>query len=280
MRDTDRKRAGYVLLAEDNPVSQAVASAMLANLGFDVDVVADGAAAVTAATETHYQAILLDCQLPVLDGYETATEIRRLQARSRRTPIIAVTATPMRDGQERCLVAGMDDYLAKPYSLKALAAVLARWTPDRSLRTTVLDEVTPRAPLQRRPNEASTVTEPGTNEPVLDPEIVGRLQRLGAAAGEDLLAQLTTLFLADAGVRVAALRLALDHNDAAMVARTAHMLSGASANLGAAALARICATFATAAAAGDLTEGREQLDAVDVELARVRSALRQPPEIP
>jgi CheY-like chemotaxis protein len=90
---------GRVLLAEDDPVSAAVAQAMIANLGFDLDVVTDGAEAVGAAVRTPYQAILLDCQIPVLDGYQTASEIRRLQAGARRTPIIAVTATPMRSGQ-------------------------------------------------------------------------------------------------------------------------------------------------------------------------------------
>jgi CheY-like chemotaxis protein len=271
MADTEREHAGYVLLAEDNPVSQAVAKAMLAKLGFDVDVVADGAAAVEAATNNPYQAILLDCQLPVLDGFQAATEIRRLQADSRRTPIIAVTATPMRSGQERCLAAGMDDYLTKPYTLKALAAVLVRWTPDRSLRTAILDEV---KPAPSTPLGLAAATE--TVRPVLDPEVVGRLERLGEAAGEDLMGQLTTLFLADARVRVAALRQGLTRDDAAAVARSAHMLSGSSASLGAAELARVCAALATVSATGDLLSGRVQVDAVETELERVRLALCPP----
>jgi CheY-like chemotaxis protein len=241
---------------------------MLANLGFDVDVVTDGAEAVEAAIRTPYQAILLDCQIPVLDGYRTATEIRRRQAGSRRTPIIAVTATPMRSGQERCLDAGMDDYLAKPYTLKALAAVLVRWTPDRSLRTGVLDHAKPGPSIHPEPSEATDAI-----RPVLDPAVVGRLEHLGSAAGEDLFGQLTALFLADARVRVATLRQALDREDAAAVSRAAHMLSGASANLGAAELAHLCADFACDDAAGQLTGGRLRLEMVEAELDHVRTAL-------
>jgi CheY-like chemotaxis protein len=271
MPDTVRNRAGHVLLAEDDPVSVTVARAMLANLDVGVDVVGDGAAAVRAATQKRYHAILLDCQLPVLDGYQAATEIRRLQSSARRTPIIAVTATPVRDGQEDCLNAGMDDYLVKPYNLKALAAMLVRWTQDRSLRTGAVEQAKPLPTVQLSPNQ-----DDGTSGPVLDPAIIGRLERLGEAAGDDLMAQLSSLFLADARVRLAAMRQALTQDDVATVARSAHMLSGASANLGAVELSRLCATLALSGIDGNLVCGPLQLDAVQLELDRVRLALRSP----
>jgi len=131
--------SGHILLAEDNPVNQQVGKAMLENLGFRVDVVADGAEAVRSATMTPYRAILMDCQMPVLDGYQAARQIRRLQAGSHRTPIVAVTASAMQSDQDRCLAAGMDDYLAKPLRLKALAEVLARWAPDPSGPSTTVE---------------------------------------------------------------------------------------------------------------------------------------------
>ena len=109
--------------------------------------------------------------------------------------------------------------------------------------------------------------------PALDAQVVGRLERLGQAAGEDLMGQLATLFLADADVSVVALREALAGDDAAAVVRSAHTLSGASANLGATQLARLCATLATDGAAGDLVGGGALLEAVEAELGRVRSAL-------
>jgi PAS domain S-box-containing protein len=122
--------SGRVLLAEDNLVNQRVASAMLVNLGYTVDIVGDGAEAVMAATTTRYRAILMDCQMPVMDGYEATAQIRSLHGESSRTPILAVTASAMKSDLARCLEAGMDDYLSKPVRLKALAAVMARWAPE------------------------------------------------------------------------------------------------------------------------------------------------------
>ena len=122
--------SGRILLAEDNLVNQRVASAMLVNLGFSVDIVADGAAAVAAATTTRYRAILMDCQMPVMDGYEATQQIRSLHRESSRTPIVAVTASAMQSDVQKCLDAGMDDYLSKPVRLKALATVMARWAPE------------------------------------------------------------------------------------------------------------------------------------------------------
>ncbi len=109
--------------------------------------------------------------------------------------------------------------------------------------------------------------------PCLDAEVVARLEHLGESAGEDLVGQLASLFLADAETRVGALRQAIARDDAAAVVRSAHTLSGASANLGATVLARLCATLAADGAVGDLTGGDALLDALEDELGRVRDAL-------
>jgi len=103
---------------------------MLIKLGFQVDIVSDGTEAVKAATTTSFRAILMDCQMPHLDGYDATREIRRLEATTHRVPIIAITASAMPSDQERCLAAGMDEYLTKPLNLEMLAAVLDRWAPD------------------------------------------------------------------------------------------------------------------------------------------------------
>jgi PAS domain S-box-containing protein len=262
------RQSGHILLVEDNPVSQRVAEAMLENLGFDVDVVSDGSKAVSVATAKPYRAILMDCQTPVLDGYQATGEIRRLEGTAAHTPVIAVTASSMKSAQRRCLEAGMDDVLVKPLSLQALAAVLSRWVPDRSDPTVIADgaDWQPAAP-----KEAAS-----SPRPVLDAEIVARLERLGQAAGEDLNGQLAGLFLADADARVSALREAVGAADAAAVVRSAHSLSGASASLGASDLARLCATMATDGNAGELAGGGELLEAIEAELGRVCSALVSP----
>jgi two-component system sensor histidine kinase/response regulator len=243
-----------ILVAEDHPVAQRVAAAVLEHLGFDVDVVGDGAEAVRCATVTPYHAVLMDCQLPLIDGYEATAAIRQLEGSQRHTPIIAVTASDDPSDLDHCLASGMDGYLVKPLRLSALTAALAQDAGDRSAW-----------------EERADLTEPVG--PVLDTAIINRLARVGRAAGEDLVGQLTVLFLDDASVQVAAVRAALAAGDAATVARYAHTLRGASANLGATRLARLCATLVTNGTAGDLAGGATLLDAVETELGRVRGAL-------
>jgi HPt (histidine-containing phosphotransfer) domain-containing protein len=115
---------------------------------------------------------------------------------------------------------------------------------------------------------------------VLDPEVLGRLERLGESAGEDLVGQLAMMFQAEASVLVAALRKALGRDDAAGVIRSAHTLSGASSNLGATDLARLCATLATDGADGNLADGGALLEAIEMELGRVCVALPSPRQTP
>ena len=116
-----------ILLAEDNPVNQKVALRLLARLGFRADAVANGLEALDALGRTTYAAVLMDCQMPDMDGYEASRRIRRLADERSRVPIIALTASAQRGDRERCLAAGMSDYLAKPIREADLAAKLKLW---------------------------------------------------------------------------------------------------------------------------------------------------------
>jgi len=118
-----------VLVAEDNEVNQLLAARMLEKRGLSATLVADGRQAVDAVAEGDYDLVLLDCQMPELDGYDATREIRRLEAGKRRTPVVAMTAHSMQGDRERCLEAGMDDYLSKPLNARAFDAALARWLP-------------------------------------------------------------------------------------------------------------------------------------------------------
>jgi signal transduction histidine kinase/ActR/RegA family two-component response regulator len=119
-----------VLLVEDNPVNQTVIEAMLRSLGYRVTLVANGAEAVQAASRQHYAAILMDCRLPVMDGYEATRRIRLLP-NAVQVPIIALTANALQGDREACIDAGMNDYLAKPFKRAELESILLRWR-DRS----------------------------------------------------------------------------------------------------------------------------------------------------
>jgi CheY-like chemotaxis protein len=117
---------GRLLLAEDNLINRKVAVAMLSSAGYRVDTALNGAEAVQAAATRPYDAILMDCQMPELNGYEATAAIRAQEGSDRHTPIIAMTAGALREDRERCLAEGMDSYLAKPVSKEALLALVAR----------------------------------------------------------------------------------------------------------------------------------------------------------
>jgi CheY-like chemotaxis protein len=128
---SQRARDSYhILLAEDNVVNQKVACRILEKLGYRVDVAADGQAAFTAWETGRYDLILMDCQMPVMDGYETTRKIRQHQAPGRRTPIIALTAHAMKGADNECRAAGMDDYLSKPIDRGELQQCLRKWLDE------------------------------------------------------------------------------------------------------------------------------------------------------
>jgi CheY-like chemotaxis protein len=119
-----------ILVAEDNPVNQLLLRRFLEKLGYVADVVSDGISAVEACAKTDYAAILMDVEMPIMGGFEATTRIRhREHTAMKHTPIIAVTAHTLPGDRDRCLAAGMDDYLPKPVDLENLKAMLLRWLP-------------------------------------------------------------------------------------------------------------------------------------------------------
>ena len=119
---------GRLLVVEDNVINQEVAKGMAAKLGFTCDVAGDGIAALEALEHRGYDAVLMDCHMPNMDGFQTTEEVRRREAGRRHVPIIAMTAGALREDRERCIEAGMDDYLTKPVKLRQLEAMLDGWT--------------------------------------------------------------------------------------------------------------------------------------------------------
>ncbi|MBV9302310.1 MAG: response regulator [Acidobacteriaceae bacterium] len=118
-----------ILMAEDNAINQRVAKLILQRAGFSVDVVADGSEALEAQCRNPYDLILMDCQMPVMDGFEACRHIREMK--QEQPVIIAVTANALVGERERCLAAGMDDYLSKPFQSEQLVSIVRKWIAKR-----------------------------------------------------------------------------------------------------------------------------------------------------
>ena len=250
---------GHVLLAEDYPVNQVVAIRMLQRSGYTVDAVSNGKEAVESLSNTPYAAVLMDVQMPVMDGYEATAEIRRREGSGRHTPIIAMTADAMQGDRDRALAAGMDDYIAKPVKREELDAVLERWIPK--------PEQEPLAQSSDGGHRATSTT------PALDLSVLESRRGPQEGGEPDKLARIVGLFIDDVPLRLEELRLAVEKGEAQNVEETAHMLKGGSGYMGAVHMAEICAEIQALGASGELTRVPELLDALEAEFKRIRPAL-------
>lgn len=262
---------GRILVVEDNEVNQLVARATVTKFGYAVDVVADGAEAVAATASTRYAAVLMDCHMPVMDGFEATRVIRRRDGGANRLPIIAMTAGALDGDRERCLAAGMDDYLAKPVDAVELEAALARWVPERAPNLAAPPEQAAPRPvvvpqLQDAP-QLLAVT--GGRPPALDAERLAMLRDLGPEDGQGLLPAATEAFRKDVPARVAALRGAVNDAGGPALAQAAHALKGAAANIGATAVANVCGELEEMGRSGKLDGGPQLVSLLEVELVRV-----------
>jgi signal transduction histidine kinase/DNA-binding response OmpR family regulator len=230
-----------ILLAEDNPTNQAVAVNILRKRGYRVSVAAHGGEAVDALRRQTFAAVLMDCQMPVLDGYAATAAIRALEGDARHTPIIAMTAHAMEGDRERCLAAGMDDYLSKPLRADDLDAVLRRW-----IGSTVIDQAA--------------------------------LQALTRAVGDEaIVEEICDLFLSEAGPRLTAMHEAAAAGDADGLRSHAHTLKGSAANVGAALVSTLAAELEAFARDGDLEAATALLPRLGEAVDSTRAALGRTP---
>jgi len=287
LRHGQRPRA---LLAEDNPVNVEVASAMLRGLGMEVACASNGEEALAAVRAGDYDLVLMDCMMPVMDGMAATAEIRRLEqqrGRARTTPIVAITANALQGDRERCLAAGMDDYISKPFSQQALADTLGRWValprPAPAGHTPP-----PRSALHAAQGVAALClnTSVGTAAPqaaqvaaldaapaAINPAALNAIRALGPGQGESLLRRVLEAFLLDTPRQITALRQATAGSDTSAIRKTAHSLKSSSANVGADALAKLFREMEQMARA-EQTEGAADLLAqLEREFQSVRQSL-------
>ena len=247
-----------ILLAEDNPVNVEVARAMLGSLGLEVQVARHGAEALAAMRTQVFDAVLMDCQMPVMDGYAATAAIRRLEAGragSRHVPIIAITANALQGDREACIAAGMDDYLSKPFSREDLRAAVGRWValpaaaalvddaPDDAATDAAAEAPAEETPAPTRP--AARASEPrvparapastAINERALD-----AIRALSCDRGAALVHKVVSTWVDDTPQHLAGLNQAIAARDTVSVRKVAHSLKSGSANVGADHFARLC----------------------------------------
>ncbi|MGZ4449511.1 MAG: PAS domain S-box protein [Nocardioides sp.] len=240
--------ARRVLVAEDNAVNQMVALGLLAELGYEAVVVSHGRFALEALEREPFDAVLMDCHMPEMDGFVATRELRAREGEGRRTPVIAMTAGVLDDDRNRCLAAGMDDFVAKPVDVAILRATLARWV----------------APVAPTPAPAS----------VLDQERVDSLRRLGPDDGVGLLRAVVPAFLASSADDLEAVRSSALAQDPVAVREHAHRLKGAAANLGAVHVVEACQEVERLARETGRVPDEQALARLDEALAAAGAELR------
>jgi CheY-like chemotaxis protein len=267
------KLSGRVLLVEDNPVNQEVGRGMLASLGVDVEVAPDGRGALAALARGTFHAVLMDCQMPGFDGYETAGWIRDREGKAggrERIPIVAVTAHAMEGDREECLSAGMDDYLRKPFSRDRLASALAPWLASGPTRGP--GRATP--PTGGDPLKDGCEPPPAPPSPgPIDPTAFSALRELERNGAAGLVARATSAFLISAPTQVAAMSSAVALSAAKALARAAHSLKSACGYLGALNAQGLCARLESLGTSGSCEGAGPLLAALDGEIRAVLVAL-------
>jgi len=244
-----------LLVAEDNEVNQSVISHQLARLGQQVVVVAsNGRDAVDALEHFAVDAVLMDCQMPELDGYEATREIRSREGSGRRVWIIAMTANTMEGDREKCLFSGMDDYVSKPASLRNLMDALERVPVQAKLEGEV--------PVSREDSSAE-----------IDWKAVAKLRELGGEGGEALLVSLVDQFVNGGQDLLGVIRRSVSSGGLDGVAVAAHTLRGSASNFGGHSLMEACLALELRAVEGDLSGVGKEFDGVEASFLRTKAAL-------
>ncbi len=241
-----------VLVVEDNVVNQKVVVYMLRKFGIRADVAANGLEAIDAMQRLPYDLVLMDCQMPEMDGFEAGIEIRHrelMSGLSKRTPIVAMSANARSEGRDRAIGGGMDDYMVKPLKAEDLEDTLKRWVPGFSERYSAAQEEAAQE-IQRLETDIN---------PPIDMQKVANMFRNDPSAQHELL----TLYLSSTQSLIEQIASACDSHDHVLVAERAHEIKGASAYIGASDLREIARNLETSAKAEDWDKVQESVDELE-----------------
>ena len=269
---------GSVLLAEDNPLNQEFASLILQSFGLKVDIAQDGQEAIEATKKSKYDLIFLDCQMSVLDGFQTVKVIREREAKSVessagqprfRVPVIALTAHAVSGDRERCLKAGMDDYLSKPFNKSQMGLLLERWLCPVEVKP-VCD-----ASLLEKTGDVCTSASKGVG--LLDPKALDVIRQLQRPDKPDVLAKMLQTYQAQTIKLLETLRAAGGVGDVVGVRNVAHALKSSSANVGATELSQLARKLESTAASLSRSDLELIMEEIVEEFGRIAPALAGSP---
>jgi signal transduction histidine kinase/CheY-like chemotaxis protein/HPt (histidine-containing phosphotransfer) domain-containing protein len=250
-----------VLLAEDNLTNQKVACGLLRKFGIEPVVVQNGQDAVQAIQNDTFDLIFMDCQMPVMDGLLATSTIRAMESSGQRLPIIAMTAHALNGDREKCLAAGMNDYLTKPLSVMALAAVLRKWLRNAEMNGTKIDHVTERPLLMAEK----------TNDLTLDyQDLLYRLM-----GDEDLAREVLTVFIDDMPAKIAVLHEAVAAGDPNLVKIHGHTVKGAARNVSAQVLQETAWLIEQSGRDNTLNQATDLLPILDAQYQKLERVIRE-----
>ncbi len=251
----DSQIRARVLLAEDNQVNQQVAKRMLEKLGCRVDVVGNGLEALKMIRKFPYDIVFMDCQMPEMDGYE-ATRNLRTEEKETHLPVVAITANVLEGDREKCLAAGMDDYVGKPVRKEALQAALEKWVMQG----------------ESMPDHRTNEPEPEelNGRPVLNEDRLESLKEFSDDDDGSFIVSLFETFIVNTEPRLERIRTAVENNDHETMAREAHGIKGSSSNLGADRVAMVSRELERLGKAGEMKGCNELLKRLEIEFRKVR----------
>jgi two-component system, sensor histidine kinase and response regulator len=277
--ETERVSAVSILLVEDDLLIQKVGKAMLAHFGCRVDIAGNGREAVDAFSRQRYDMVFMDCQMPAMDGYEATGAIREMEARKPRSgdtlariPIVALTGHATEEDRKRCLQAGMDDYLGKPFGVTGVQALLDRWLPARPARNPE-GRGAQGSPGAEAPAATAGSPVPQEEPSAIDPKALAAIAALQPPGGEDILKKVIALYLDSSLTLMKGIREAAEGKNADVLYRAAHTLKSSSAYLGAMTLSAMSKELEIMGRAQTLEGVAARLAPLEREYARVRDAL-------
>ncbi len=255
-----------LLVAEDNLTNQIVVEGMLDLFGCKVDMANNGVEALLAYKPDKYDLILMDCQMPKLDGYNATREIRGLEEKTaaERTPIVALTAHVMHSDVEYCLSAGMDDHVGKPLQLKDLQQVLEKWIPDTIVERSVSDAAVISDSIEETPRQVR-----------FDPSVFDKFRKIQRADKANLVAGIIESFLQNADGQMRAIESAVKDNDTEATWKAAHLMKSSNATVGALHMAEICLIIEKNGREGSLDHADELIAELFTEYEYVKEQLQE-----